>query len=149
MSNKSDNWITIPSQSGFYVLDCPSDWKQSQEDNVLNVFPESQSGAVTVSAFISQDKNPEKLLPIVREESEGKETVKPFCPLQQRGAKGISGIFKDISNPEGVIWYVIGLHTEKVFVFATANVSEKEYETQKAVYENVLSSIVLNDPFEG
>lgn len=147
MGNFSKGWITIPSQSGFYVLDYPSDWKSSEEGNVLNIFPENQTGAVTVSAFISSDKNPEELLPLVREEAQNKEIITPFYSIGKRGASGIRGVFRQIDDHSVVLWYVMGLYTKKVFVFATANFPEGINKQDRYMYEAILDSIIPNDPF--
>ena len=44
------SWVTYRSPSGFYSIDHPSDWRVEKDENIVNIIPADDSGAVTISA---------------------------------------------------------------------------------------------------
>jgi hypothetical protein len=57
-------WVTYQSPSGFYSVDHPSDWRVKREENIVNIFPDDDSGAVTISAYLGKAAagDPEQLI---------------------------------------------------------------------------------------
>jgi hypothetical protein len=52
--NSTSNWSTYTSIAGFYSLKYPSSWKITNENNIVNVFPDGESGSVTISSYYGE-----------------------------------------------------------------------------------------------
>ena len=44
-------WVTYRSPAGFFSLQHPAAWSVTVKDNIVNICPPDQTGAITVSAF--------------------------------------------------------------------------------------------------
>lgn len=57
---------TYRSPCGIYELEYPRNWKLPREENILNICPRDEIGAVTISAYSFESKTNEEIIKFSR-----------------------------------------------------------------------------------
>src|SRR4030095_7674958 len=90
-------WVTYRSPSGFYSVDHPSDWKVERDENIVNLTPGDESGAVTISAYIGKIPSgyPQQL---ISEAFGAHQPTSPLLTVTGPGWKGVRRTFLEKSD---------------------------------------------------
>ena len=138
-------WVTYQSPSGFYSVDHPRDWRVERDGNVVNISPDNDSGAVTISAYIG------KAVPDLAEQliSGSFATEQPTSPLLKvsgSGWKGVRRTFIDKSNTPHREWVAVVATNVHGTVMITSNEVSTRIAERGPVYARILQSLRLSTP---
>jgi hypothetical protein len=138
-------WVTYRSPSGFYSVDHPSDWKVVRDGNAVNISPDDDSGAVTISAYLG------KTAPGLAEEliSGTFTTEQPTSQLLKvsgSGWKGVRRTFIDKSHAPSREWAAVVAMNAYGTVMVTSNEVSSKIAERGAVYTRILQSLQLSTP---
>lgn len=136
-------WVTYRSHSGFYSVDHPSDWRVARDENIVNIIPGDESGAVTISAYIGTTApgRPEQLI------SEAFGTQQPTSPLltvSGSGWRGVRRTFVDKSHTPHREWVVMVATNASGMVVITLNEVSPRIAERAPVYMRILESLQLS-----
>jgi hypothetical protein len=135
-------WVTYRSPSGFYSVDHPSDWRVERDENVVNIIPGDESGAVTISAYLGKAAgSPEQLI------SKAFSTFHPTSPLLTvtgSGWKGVRRTFLDKSQTPHRELVVIVATNAGGMVIITWNEVSPRLEKMAPVYGRIFDSLKLS-----
>lgn len=135
-------WQRLESPAGFYSVQFPRAWHSSIQDNIANIMPEDESGAVTISAFHGNppvDKFPSMIRNVLKDETPTSDAT----PLSRNGWHGITQTFKNTKDNRQ--WIAIVAYKTKVFVLITANEDSNQMPSRRATYERILETLELYD----
>jgi hypothetical protein len=137
-------WSTHRCVSPPYTVQHPPDWKAEREEDALNINPEDDSGAVTISSFQGPPPIPD--FPAVwLQDTFEKET--PTSDLLRITGRGWSEVKRAFVDPEsGREWIGIVASRGNVFVLMTANDEPESMARRRATYERILDSLQLGGP---
>ena len=136
-------WVTYQSPSGFYSVDHPSDWRVEKDENIVNIIPGDDSGAVTISAYLGKPAAgyPEQLI------AETFGTYQPTSPLLTvtgSGWKGVRRAFLDKSRtPHRELVIVVAANARGMVIITWNEVSPRIAESAP-VYGRIFSSLKLS-----
>lgn len=142
-ASSEETWQTFTSSAGFYTVKYPTSWHVMTKDNIVNIMPEGESGAITVSAFHGEppiDKFPAKWL---RDSFENEISTSELKPLSRNGWSGVTQTFRE--PKDGREWIAIVAQKGKVFVLITANDERDQMTKRHSTYERILESLELSD----
>jgi hypothetical protein len=136
-------WSTYRSPSGLYSVDHPSDWKVEREENIVNIIPGDESGAVTISAYLGKaaESIPEQLV------WGAFDTYQPTTPLRTvtgSGWKGVRRAFLDTSQTPHREWVAIVAKNARGMVLITSNEAEPKIEERAGIYARIFKSLKLS-----
>ena len=136
-------WVTYRSPSGFYSVDHPSDWKVEREENIINIVPGDESGAVTISAFLGKIPAgyPKQL---IAETFGAHQPTSPLLTVSGSGWKGVRQTFLDVSHTPHSEWGVIIARNAGGMVMITWNEVSPGIPERAPVYKRILSSLRLS-----
>jgi hypothetical protein len=138
-------WVTYRSPSEFYSVDHPSDWRVERDENIVNIVPDDESGAVTISAYIGQSAPgyAEQLI------SKAFATMQPTSPLLKvtgSGWKGVRRTFLDKSTiPNHELVVIVATNADGM-VIITWNELSPGNAAMAPVYMRILQSLRLSTP---
>jgi hypothetical protein len=137
------DWVTYRSPSGFYSVDHPGDWKLEREENIVNITPGDESGAVTISAFLGKIPAgyPKQL---VAKTFGAHQPTSPLLTVSGSGWKGIRQTFLDVSQTPHSEWGVIVARNAGGMVMMTWNEVPPGIPGRAPVYERILNSLRLS-----
>ena len=141
--SSDETWQTFTSPAGFYTVKYPTSWHVMTQDNIVNIMPEGESGAITVSAFHGEppvDKFPTKWL---RDSFENETPTSELKPFSRNGWSGVTQTFRE--PKDGRAWIAIVAQKGKVFVLITANDERDQMIKRHSTYERILESLVLSE----
>jgi hypothetical protein len=144
----SDGMMTYSSPAGFYTVEHPADWRVSREENIVNIYPPDESGAVTISAFRGDGVSPLALRGLIERTFKGYKVVSSLRPISQNNWDGLRAELLQSVDTGLRSWLVIGTTYGKVLVLITANDTEEAMSSRRQTYESILDSLVLADPEE-
>jgi hypothetical protein len=136
-------WVTYRSPSGFYSVDHPSDWRVERDENIVNIVPGDDSGAVTISAYLGKAAagDPEQLI------SKIFDTYQPTSPLLTvtgSGWKGVRRAFLDRSQtPQRELVVIVATNARGMVILTWNEVSPRNEETAP-VYRRIFDSLKLS-----
>ena len=132
---------TYRSPGGIYELEYPRNWKLLREENILNICPRDEIGAVTISAYSFESKTNEEIIKLLRDqfESTNRKINIDMKILGQQAAFQ----FKFFDNMTNRSWMVIAKRHNKDFVLATVNSTEEDMEHRRIEYIRILNRLTL------
>jgi hypothetical protein len=136
-------WVTYRSPSGFYSVDHPSDWRVARDENIVNIVPVDESGAVTISAYLGKAAAgyPERLI------SETFGTFQPTSPLRTvtgSGWKGARRTFLDKSaTPHRELVVIVAANAGGIVIITWNEVSPR-IEKMAPVHRRIFNSLKLS-----
>ena len=141
-------WVTYRSPSGFYSIDHPRDWRVKRDENIVNITPDDDNGAVTISAYIGE---PGKPPPVDAERLIAKAfpTQQPTSPLLTvtgSGWKGMRRTFLDKSKTPQLEWEIIVATSADGMVIITSNEASPRVAERAPVYTRIMRSLKLSTP---
>ena len=141
-------WITYRSPTQFYSVDHPSDWRVKRDENIVNIFPADDSGAVTISAYIGKRGKPP---PVTAEQliAGAFPTQQPTSPLLTvagSGWKGKRRTFLDKSKTPQREWEIIVATSADGMVIITSNEASPRMAERAPVYTRIMQSLRLSTP---
>jgi hypothetical protein len=141
-------WVTYRSPSEFYSVDHPSDWRVARDENIVNITPDDESGAVTISAYIGKRGKPH---PIAAEQliSKALPTQQPTSALLTvtgSGWKGLRRTFLDKSLTPQRAWEIIVASSPDGLVIITWNEASPKVAERAPAYTRILQSLKLSTP---
>ena len=139
----ADGWQSYTSPAGFYTVEHPSSWRVAREENIVNITPEDESGAVTISAFHADAPIPDLAATWLRDSFEDQTPTSEPKSLSLHGWTGITQTFQDSKDKRE--WIAIVAQSGKVLVFITANDEQQPMAVRRATYERILQSLRLED----
>src|SRR5262249_12107448 len=141
-------WVTYRSPTAFYSVDHPSDWKVERKENIVNIVPGDESGAVTISAYIGE-------VPSGRAEQLISDTVaahqptSPLLTVNGSGWKGLKRSFLDKSRTPDTEWVMIIATSADGMVIITSNEASPRIAARAPVYQRIFESLKLSKPKRG
>jgi len=137
------SWVTYRSPSGFYSIDHPSDWRVKRDENIVNIIPGDESGAVTISAYIGEatTDRAERLI------SETFTTQRPTSPLLTVVGSGWTGVrrtFDDKSHTPPLEWVVMVATNASGMVIITLNEVSPRIPERAPIYTRIFESLQLS-----
>jgi hypothetical protein len=141
-------WVTYRSPTQFYSVEHPGDWRVKRDENIVNIMPDDDRGAVTISAYIGKRGKPH---PITAEQliSSTFPTQQPTSPLltvSGSGWKGLRRTFLDKSlNPQRA-WEIIVATNADGMVIITSNEASPRMAERAPVYTRIMQSLKLSTP---
>ena len=141
-------WVTYKSPTEFYSVEHPSDWRVKRDENIVNITPADDSGAVTISAYIGKRGKPH---PITAEQliSKALPTQQPTSPLlavSGPGWKGLRRTFLDTSLTPQRAWEIIVATNADGIVIITSNGPSTRMAESAPVYARIMQSLRLSAP---
>jgi hypothetical protein len=141
-------WVTYRSPTQFYSVDHPGDWRVKREENIVNIFPADDSGAVTISAYIGKRGKPR---PVTAEQliSTAFPTQQPTSPLLTvtgSGWKGLRRTFVDKSKTPHRDCEIIVATSADGMVIITLNETLPRIAEREPVYTRIMRSLRLSTP---
>ncbi|HZF00850.1 MAG TPA: hypothetical protein VE344_03040 [Methylomirabilota bacterium] len=88
-----DRMITHTSPAGFYTVEHPANWRITQDENIVNIFPPSGDGAVTISAFRGDNFSPMAVNGLIQRIYKNYEVVTPLSAISQNNWDGLQAEF--------------------------------------------------------
>jgi hypothetical protein len=138
-------WVTYRSPSGFYSVDHPGDWTVKRDENIVNLTPGDESGAVTISAYIGKMPSgyPEQL---ISGAFGAHRPTSPLLTVAGSGWKGIRRTFLDASHTPHREWVVIIATNADGMVMITSNEVSPRLPEKTSVSMRILDSLQLSTP---
>jgi hypothetical protein len=141
-------WVTYRSPTEFYSVKHPGDWRVKRDENIVNITPADESGAVTISAYIGKRGKPH---PVTAEKliSGAFPTQQPTSPLLTvtgSGWKGMRRTFLDKSLTPQRAWEIIVATSADGMVIITSNEASPRMAERAPVYTRILKSLKLSTP---
>ena len=141
-------WVTYRSPTAFYSVDHPSDWRVKRDENIVNITPDDDTGAVTISAYIGKRGKPQ---PVTAEQliSGAFPTQQPTSPLLTvtgSGWKGMRRTFLDKSKTPHREWEIIVATSADGMVIITSNEASPKMAEMAPVYTRIMKSLKLSTP---
>jgi hypothetical protein len=136
-------WVTYRSPSGFYSVDHPSDWKVERDENIVNIIPVDESGAVTISAYIGKaaPSHPERL---ISEAFGAQQPISPLLTVTGSGWKGVRQTFLDKSQTPHRELVVIIARNASGMVIITWNEVSPSIPERAPIYGRIFDSLKLS-----
>jgi hypothetical protein len=136
-------WVTYRSPSAFYSVDHPSDWSVEREENIVNIMPDDESGAVTISAYIGKPKpgQPEK---IIAETFDTQQPTSPLVSVTGSGWEGVRRTFLDTSLTPHREWVVVIATNASGMVIITSNEVSPRIPERAPIYLRIFDSLQLS-----
>lgn len=148
-ASSSDNGMTsYSSPAGFYNVEHPIDWKISREENILNIFPPDETGAVTISAFQGNSVSPLAMRGLMERIFKDYEVVSSLNAISLNNWDGLQTELLQSTDSGMRSWLAVGACYRKVMVLITANERLETMPSRRHIYESILNSLVLADPEE-
>ncbi len=138
-------WLTHRSPSGFYSVNYPPDWKLQQDNNIFNIVPKDESGAVTISAYIG-NAAPSLAEYLISETFKTQQPTSPLIKISGSGWKGIRRTFLDTSETPHREWEAIMATNAYGMVLITSNEISPKTADRGPVYAKILRSLKLSTP---
>ena len=137
-------WVTYRSPSGFYSVDHPSDWKVERDENIVNIIPGDESGAVTISAYLGKGAaagSPERL---IWKTFDTHQPTSPLLTVTGSGWKGARRTFLDKSQtPHRELVVMVATNAGGMVIITWNEVSPK-IEKMAPVYGRIFDSLKLS-----
>lgn len=141
-------WVTYKSPTEFYSVEHPGDWRVKREENIVNITPADDSGAVTISAYIGKRGKPhpitaEKLIAIA---FPTQQPTSPLLTVAGPGWKGLRRTFLDKSSTPQRECEIIVATSDDGMVIITWNEPSPKMAERVPVYTRILKSLKLSTP---
>jgi hypothetical protein len=91
-------WVTYRSPSGFYSVDHPGDWRVARDENIVNITPGDDSGAVTISAYLGGKPTAAAAKQLIANAFAAFQPTSPLVTVTGPGWKGVRQAFLDKSQ---------------------------------------------------
>ena len=141
-------WVTYRSPSEFYSIDHPSNWRVEREENIVNIIPDDESGAVTISAYIGKAA-PGDAEQIISATFATQQPTSPLLTVTGSGWKGVRRTFLDKSLTPHREWVVIVATNADGMVIVTTNGVSPGIAKRAPVFARILQSLQLSTPKRG
>jgi hypothetical protein len=138
-------WVTYRSPTEFYSVDHPSDWRVEREENIVNIFPDDDSGAVTISAYVGETA-PGFAEHLISESFATHQPLSPLLTVTGSGWKGVRRTFLDNSStPNHELVVMIATNANGI-VIITWNEASPRIADWAPVYTRIFQSLRLSTP---
>ena len=138
-------WVTYRSPSGFYSVDHPGNWRVERSENIVNIIPDDESGAVTISAYLGKPAAgaPKQL---ISKAFGAYQSISPLVTVTGSGWKGFRQAFLDKSQtPHRELVVVIATSAGGMVIITWNEVSPRTGE-RASVYGRIFDSLKLSKP---
>lgn len=125
-------------ESRRYQISYPADWLVSEEGKIVNIYPSSQRGAVTVSDYSGIDFPLEETRAFILDMHELSGDPKSVTMAENGGVFEFTHEFT--KKTDGVRWYTRAIRKGSDFFLITINCDEKQWEKQKATLFSIADS---------
>jgi len=142
-------WITYRSPSEFYSVDHPSDWRVERDENIVNIMPHDETGAVTISAYIGKRPASLKAEQLISVALPTQQPTSPLHTVTGSGWKGIRRTFLDKSEIPHHAWEIIVATNADGMVIITSNGASPKIKERAPVYTRIMRSLKLSTPKRG
>jgi hypothetical protein len=141
-------WVTYRSPTQFYSVEHPGDWTVKREENILNIFPADDSGAVTISAYIGKRGKPHPITAerLIAAAFPTQQPTSPLLTVAGPGWKGLRRTFLDKSHIPHRECEIIVASSADGMVIITWNEASPRMEERVPVYTRILKSLRLSKP---
>lgn len=147
-NGRSQDWIVYRSQSGLYAIQHPVNWKvehAENDSNILNIYPDDDSGAVTISAYVGDI--PMEFAEQVLEESFKEEApTSPLIEISGIGWHGLHRTFVDELQTPQRDWIAIVALNDYGMAFITSNIEDMPLTDYRSTMRQILNSLTMNKP---
>ena len=139
-------WTTYRSPSGFYSVDHPADWRVERDENIVNITPGDDSGALTISAYVGGKPAAGALEQLIAKAFGAFQPTSPLAKVTGTGWKGVRQTFLDKSqNPHRELVVVIATSAGGMVIITWNEVSPKTGDSAP-IYERIFDSLKLSKP---
>jgi hypothetical protein len=132
---------TYNSPEGIYELEYPKSWILHREENILNIFPKDQIGAVTISAFLFKSQTNKDILQLLNKQF-GLEKREIKVDLKKIDNTTIFE-FEYLNEEDKRYWIVVGKKGSKNFALGTINSTEKDMLNRRKKYYRILDTLIV------
>jgi hypothetical protein len=138
-------WVTYRSPSGFYSVEHPGDWRVERDDNIVNIFPDGDGGAVTISAYVGKParSDPKQLISKV---FGTRQATSPLFTVTGSGWKGVRRAFLDTSHTPHIELVVVVAANASGMVIITWNERSPRTPKWAPLYTRIFDSLELSTP---
>ncbi len=131
------------SPSGFYAVEHPNDWNDSREENIVNICPPDESGAVTLSAYHGSGATLEVGLQVFTNTFKDYTVLSSWQPAVADTWTGFTAEFAQSDATSRRIWLATCAHRKAILVLVTANDIEVAMQFRRPIYQAILDSLVI------
>ncbi len=146
---QTTEWKTYKSPTGFYTVEYPPDWHASLEENIVNIVPPDDSGAITISAFHGEAPIPNFPRTWLLDSFETEKPTSEMKSISRNGWEGFEQEFRGDTVGDDRAWIAIVAEMGPVFVLITANDSVPQMELRREIYECIINSLIIRPPQPG
>ncbi len=141
-------WVTYRSPTEFYSVEHPADWRVKREENIVNIFPADDSGAVTISAYIGKRGKPHPITAekLIATAFPTQQPTSPLLTVTGPGWKGLRRTFLDKSHTTHRACEIIVATSADGMVIVTWNETLPVMAERVPVYTRILKSLKLSTP---
>jgi hypothetical protein len=138
-------WVTYRSPSGLYSVDHPADWRVERDENIVNIMPDDDSGAVTISAYLGKPPagTPKQL---IAQAFGAHQPTSPLVTVTGSGWKGVRQTFLDKSETPHRELVVVIARSAGGMVIITWNEDSPGIAERASVYGRIFDSLKLSKP---
>lgn len=136
-------WQSYRSPAGFYTVEHPASWHIESEEDTVNIVPEDESGAVTISAYHAELPSMDLMTTAMQNALKEQVPTSKLTDISRNGWTGIIQTFRDLKD--GREWIAIVARKGKVYVLVTVNEEQDRMADRRAIYDRILQSLRLND----
>jgi hypothetical protein len=147
-ASSEPKWVSYRSPTEFYSVEHPGDWKVQREENIINILPGDESGAVTISAYIGKRGKPFPLDPekLISGAFPTQQPTSALSTVTGPGWKGLRRTFLDKSLTPQRAWEIIVATSADGMVIITSNEASPRMAERAPVYTRILQSLKLSTP---
>jgi hypothetical protein len=141
-------WTTYRSLSGFYTVEHPADWRVERDENIVNIMPEDDSGAVTISAYVGTMPPglAEKMIAVAFPDAR---PTSALLPVTGSGWKGLKQTFVARNGTKDHHCVIVAATNASGMVIITWNEPMPVRAERIPVYTRILESLALGAPRQG
>lgn len=145
-TSKSEEWSVYTSPAGIYSVEYPSKWHVVREENVVNISPPDESGAVTISAYVGLPADPDLIKSLLSAPFAECEVRSPVKKEARNDWVGYSQEFS-CPNQDGTReWIGTMAQNGRNSALITANDESRRMPKRRSTYLRILESLRVIKP---
>ena len=142
----SEGWTVYTSPASLYSVEYPSDWHVTREENIVNISPPDESGAVTISAYVGLPADPKLVKKLLTSQFAKCEARSQITKEARNDWEGYTQEFVCPNQDGRREWVSTVAQKGGTSVFITAHAESRRMSESRSTYLHILQSLRILEP---